>query len=212
MYKYTVLIIEHLLKIFTRFLYKNQIKSNLIEIMYQISDGWFAQARQIHSPNYNARPENTEIDSIIIHSISLPPGQYGGNEIDRFFTNQLDWKEHEYFKEIQGLQVSAHLLIRRDGELVQYVSFNDRAWHAGQSCLKGRENCNDFSIGIELEGTDNSLFETPQYEILSEVIKSLIVYYPQITRPNIAGHSDIAPGRKTDPGSGFDWAWLKQKL
>ncbi len=180
--------------------------------MYQILDGWFTQARQIHSPNYNFRPENTEIDSIIIHSISLPPGQYGGNEIDRFFTNQLDWKKHEYFKKIQGLQVSAHLLIRRDGELVQYVSFNNRAWHAGQSCLKGRENCNDFSIGIELEGTDSSLFETPQYETLSEVIKSLKVYYPQITKHNITGHSEIAPGRKTDPGSGFDWAWLKQKL
>ena len=177
--------------------------------MYEISDGWFTQARKIPSPNYNKRPENVTIDSIIIHSISLPPGQYGGDEIDRFFSNQLDWNEHAYFREIEGLQVSSHLLIRRDGELVQYVNLYDRAWHAGQSCLAGQENCNDFSIGIELEGTDHSLFENSQYETLLAVIKALKEYFPQISPEKIVGHSDIAPGRKTDPGPGFDWNVLR---
>ncbi len=177
--------------------------------MYEISDGWFTQARKIPSPNYNKRPENVTIDSIIIHSISLPPGQYGGDEIDRFFSNQLDWNEHAYFREIEGLQVSSHLLIRRDGELVQYVNLYDRAWHAGQSCLAGQENCNDFSIGIELEGTDDSPFENSQYETLLAVIKALKEYFPQISPEKIVGHSDIAPGRKTDPGPGFDWNVLR---
>ena len=177
--------------------------------MYEISDGWFTQARKIPSPNYNKRPENVTIDSIIIHSISLPPGQYGGDEIDRFFSNQLDWNEHAYFREIEGLQVSSHLLIRRDGELVQYVNLYDRAWHAGQSCLAGQENCNDFSIGIELEGTDYSQFENSQYNTLLAVVKTLKNYFPQITAEKIVGHSDIAPGRKTDPGPGFDWNVLR---
>ena len=177
--------------------------------MYEISDGWFTQARKIPSPNYNKRPENVTIDSIIIHSISLPPGQYGGDEIDRFFSNQLDWNEHAYFREIEGLQVSSHLLIRRDGELVQYVNLYDRAWHAGQSCLAGQENCNNFSIGIELEGTDDSPFENSQYETLLAVIKALKEYFPQISPEKIVGHSDIAPGRKTDPGPGFDWNVLR---
>ena len=179
--------------------------------MYEISDGWFNQARKIPSPNYNKRPENVTIDSIIIHSISLPPGQYGGDEIDRFFSNQLDWNEHAYFREIKGLQVSSHLLIRRDGELVQYVNLYDRAWHAGQSCLAGQENCNDFSIGIELEGTDDSAFENAQYETLLAVVQSLKNYFPEISAERIVGHSDIAPGRKTDPGPGFDWNVLKSK-
>ncbi len=177
--------------------------------MYEISDGWFTQARKIPSPNYNKRPENVTIDSIIIHSISLPPGQYGGDEIDRFFSNQLDWNEHAYFREIEGLQVSSHLLIRRNGELVQYVNLYDRAWHAGQSCLAGQENCNDFSIGIELEGTDVSPFENSQYETLLAVLKTLKNYFPEITAEKIVGHSDIAPGRKTDPGLGFDWNVLR---
>ncbi len=177
--------------------------------MYEISDGWFTQARKIPSPNYNKRPENVTIDSIIIHSISLPPGQYGGDEIDRFFSNQLDWNEHAYFREIEGLQVSSHLLIRRDGELVQFVNLYDRAWHAGQSCLAGQENCNDFSIGIELEGTDHSQFENSQYNTLLAVVKTLKNYFPQITAEKIVGHSDIAPGRKTDPGPGFDWNVLR---
>ncbi len=179
--------------------------------MYEISDGWFIQARKIPSPNYNKRPENVTIDSIIIHSISLPPGQYGGDEIDRFFSNQLNWNEHAYFREIEGLQVSSHLLIRRNGELVQYVNLYDRAWHAGQSCLAGQENCNDFSIGIELEGTDVSPFENSQYETLLAVLKTLKNYFPEITAEKIVGHSDIAPGRKTDPGSGFDWNVLKSE-
>lgn len=179
--------------------------------MYEISDGWFIQARKIPSPNYNKRPENVTIDSIIIHSISLPPGQYGGDEIDRFFSNQLNWNEHAYFREIEGLQVSSHLLIRRNGELVQYVNLYDRAWHAGQSCLAGQENCNDFSIGIELEGTDVSPFENSQYETLLTVLKTLKNYFPEITAEKIVGHSDIAPGRKTDPGSGFDWNVLKSE-
>ena len=177
--------------------------------MYNISDGWFKQSRRVVSPNFNERPENTTVDSIVIHSISLPPGCYDGNDIDVFFANQLDWEKDPFYASIRGLKVSAHLLIRRTGELVQYVNLWSRAWHAGPSCLGDRGNCNDFSIGIELEGTDSSPFEPAQYDTLNEVIKALRDYFPQISNDRIVGHSDIAPGRKTDPGSGFDWAELK---
>ncbi len=176
--------------------------------MYDISDGWFTKARKISSPNFNERPENSVIDAIIIHSISLPPGCYEGNDIDHFFSNQLNCDKDPFYDEIRDLTVSAHVLIRRDGELVQYVSLFNRAWHAGPSQLGKQKNCNDFSIGIELEGTDNSGFESAQYKTLTDVVSALLNNFPKITRERIVGHSDIAPGRKTDPGSGFDWqAW-----
>lgn len=180
--------------------------------MYDISDGWFRQAHKIVSPNCNDRPDNTCIDAIIIHSISLPPGCYEGDDISQFFSNHLDCDKDPFYEKIRGMEVSSHLLIRRTGELLQYVNLHSRAWHAGQSKLGLQENCNDFSIGIELEGTDNSSFETAQYAVLTEVVASLRDYFPQITQERIVGHSDIAPGRKTDPGSGFQWARWRESI
>ena len=173
--------------------------------MNKISAGLFTQSQKKMSPNYNKRPDNMPVDAIIIHSISLPPGCYKGNDIDDFFINQLDCDKHPFYDDICALKVSAHLLIRRSGELIQYVNLLDRAWHAGQSCLAERENCNDFSIGIELEGTDMSDFTDEQYHTLTDVVSSLMAYFPQISIDRIVGHSDIAPGRKTDPGKGFEW-------
>jgi len=180
--------------------------------MNNISNGWFTKAKKINSPNYNNRPDKVSVDAIILHSISLPPGSYEGNDIDHFFTNQLDCDKKPFYHDIRDLKVSSHLLIRRSGELVQYVSLFERAWHAGQSLLAQRENCNDFSIGIELEGTDKSNFECVQYNTLTEVVALLLDYFPEITVERIVGHSDIAPGRKTDPGIGFDWHLWKNQL
>ena len=163
------------------------------------------------SPNKDTRPENTDIDLIVIHSISLPPGQYGGNAIEQFFQNKLDRTQHPYFEEIHEMQVSSHVLIKRDGEIVQFVPFHERAWHAGKSEFCGRKRCNDFSVGIELEGTDSDKFEDIQYAKLSQLITALKAAYPAIA-DNITGHSDIAPGRKKDPGSGFDWDRLQSKI
>ncbi len=162
---------------------------------------------QCPSPNKDARPEATAIDLIVVHSISLPPGEYGNDSIERFFQNQLDRNKHPYFEEIHEMQVSSHLLIKRTGEVVQFVPFHERAWHAGQSDYQGRERCNDFSIGIELEGTDSDTFEDAQYVQLAKIITTLQTTYPHIS-DNITGHSDISPGRKLDPGSGFDWGKL----
>lgn len=162
-------------------------------------------ARQLSSPNCSERPAGTEIDLLVIHSISLPPGQYGGNAIDALFTNSLDPGDHPYFAEIAHLRVSAHLLIRRDGSMTQYVPFNMKAWHAGQSEYQGRGNCNDFSIGIELEGCDEQAFEEQQYRQLARVSRALLQHYPQLGVNRIVGHNEIAPGRKTDPGPCFDW-------
>lgn len=170
------------------------------------------QARQVPSPNCNERPAGVAIDLLVIHSISLPPGEFGGPYIEQLFENRLNPEDHPYFAQIYQLQVSAHLLIRRDGELVQFVPFDLRAWHAGKSNFQGRENCNDFSIGIELEGTDTGPFEPVQYEVLAQVIQALMKAYPQLSVPHIVGHSDVSPGRKTDPGSGFDWSLLHQLL
>lgn len=167
--------------------------------------------RQSPSPNHDTRPVDTTIDLVVIHSISLPPGQYGGHEIEDFFQNKLDKKTHPYFEEIHTLRVSSHILIKRTGEIVQFVPFTERAWHAGVSSYQGRERCNDFSIGIELEGTDTGQFEERQYQQLSELINSLAIAYPE-TAGNITGHCHIAPGRKTDPGTGFDWDRLMQSL
>lgn len=161
------------------------------------------------SPNCDARPANSNIDLLVIHNISLPPNEFGGKYIDDFFTNQLDYSAHAYFQTIQNLCVSAHLLIHRDGEIIQYVPFSKRAWHAGASIFSGREGCNDFSIGIELEGADNISYTMLQYQRLAEVTKLLRESYPQITPDRIVGHSDIAPGRKTDPGAAFDWNYFR---
>ena len=177
-----------------------------------IADHWLTNARRVPSPNFNQRPPQQEPELIVIHCISLPPGVYGGNAIEQFFQNQLDPSGHPYFATIAEMQVSSHLLIKRDGELVQFVAFDQRAWHAGQSSFEGRDNCNDFSIGIELEGTDYGSFTLLQYQQLSAVITALQMSYPGLASGQIQGHSDIAPGRKTDPGPFFDWTLLRQML
>ena len=164
----------------------------------------------IASPNFESRPENCPISLIVVHGISLPPGEYGGGYIQQLFKNQLDPEQHTYFAEIAGLRVSAHCLIERNGHLTQFVSFKDRAWHAGQSCWQDRENCNDFSIGIELEGTDDEAYTDDQYDRLAALVIALRNQYPAISKQSICGHNDIAPGRKTDPGPYFDWAKLEQ--
>ena len=156
------------------------------------------------SPNKDNRPPATNIDLIVVHSISLPPGNYGGKAVEQFFQNKLDKNDHPYFEEIHEMQVSSHILIKRSGEIIQFVPFHERAWHAGKSNYHGRECCNDFSIGIELEGTDTDNFEDIQYQQLAKLISALQHTYPDIDE-HITGHSDIAPGRKTDPGAGFDW-------
>lgn len=164
--------------------------------------GWYRHARRLDSPNFGARPAQACIDLIVLHSISLPPGRYGGDEVQRLFTNTLDWAAHPYFTQIAGTQVSSHFYIRRDGQLWQFVSCDDRAWHAGQSHYRGRANCNDDSIGIELEGLEGELFEDMQYETLASLCAALAQRYPIA---HVAGHEHVAPGRKQDPGPGFEW-------
>jgi AmpD protein len=171
--------------------------------------GWYGFARKLASPNFGARPSGAQIDLIVVHSISLPPGQYGGDEVQRLFSNTLDWDAHPYFKSIAGLQVSAHFYIRRNGELWQFVSCDDRAWHAGKSQYRGREECNDDSVGIELEGLEGDAFEIAQYEALAGLCAAIAQRYPV---QHIAGHEHIAPGRKRDPGEGFDWSQLQRNL
>ena len=178
----------------------------------QITNGIIESARQLASPNCDQRPAGVTVSLLIIHNISLPPGKFDGDHIDQLFSNTLDPNEHPYFEEIKGLKVSAHCLIRRDGELVQYVSLNDRAWHAGESVWCGATGCNDFSIGIELEGCDDLNYEAVQYECLAVVAKSIMETHPEIQAANIVGHSDVAPGRKTDPGPAFDWAKFRRML
>lgn len=174
--------------------------------------GLLRAARQAPSPNCDDRPPGVVPELIVVHGISLPPGEYGGPWIDRLFTNTLPADQHPYFAEVADRKVSSHALIRRDGELVQYVPLHRRAWHAGVSQYRGRERCNDFSVGIELEGTDDSPYEPIQYRVLSTVILRLCDAYPSLSREHIAGHSDIAPGRKTDPGLAFDWPRLRALL
>ncbi len=166
----------------------------------------------IPSPNCNDRPEPDDISLIVVHGISLPAGHFDGPYIEQLFTNRLDIQQHESFKAIEALKVSSHLLIRRDGQVIQFVPFDKRAWHAGLSQFENREDCNDFSIGIELEGTDEIPYEEAQYQQLAGVIKALLTRYPEINQKRIVGHSDIAPGRKTDPGPAFDWAKLAHVL
>lgn len=173
------------------------------------SAGWWAHARHVHSPNFGPRPADALIDLAVIHSISLPPGEYGGPEIEQLFTNQLDWSAHPYFEQIRGLEVSSHFVIRRDGEVLQFVSVLDRAWHAGRSSWRGRDNCNDYAVGIELEGLEDHPFEPAQYRALVTLLKALPQACPL---SHVAGHEHVAPGRKKDPGQAFDWARLQAML
>ncbi|HSG63508.1 MAG TPA: 1,6-anhydro-N-acetylmuramyl-L-alanine amidase AmpD [Gammaproteobacteria bacterium] len=174
--------------------------------------GWIEGVRRIESPNFDARPSGCKPELIVIHGISLPPGEFGGNRIDELFCNALDPGAHPYFEQICHLRVSSHVLITRLGALTQYVSFRDRAWHAGESSYCGRRACNDFSIGIELEGTDDSSYEPAQYERLAQLVRGLRASYASLEQAELVGHSDIAPGRKTDPGPHFDWDRLRREL
>ena len=177
----------------------------------RLEKGWLDKANRCPSPNYDVR-SNKEIDLIVIHSISLPPGIFGNSFVEDFFQNKLDHSKDKSFQEIKDLKVSSHFLIKRDGEITQFVSILDRAWHAGVSSFEGREDCNDYSIGIELEGTDVDSFEENQYESLVSLTSILMSELPRITLDRIVGHSDIAPGRKSDPGKGFDWAKFKDRI
>ena len=172
-------------------------------------NGWCPAAEKCESPNFGPRPPQALIDLIVVHSISLPPGNFGTHSVQKLFTNQLDWDAHPYFQSIRGLEVSAHFFIERDGKVWQFVSCNDRAWHAGASSYRGRSNCNDDSIGVELEGLEGNTFEDAQYISLSLLIKALGQQYPIA---HVAGHEHIAPGRKKDPGAGFDWPLLKKNV
>lgn len=174
--------------------------------------GLLEGARQLPSPNCDDRPPDAVVDLVVVHGISLPPAEFGGPWIDALFTNTLDPQVHPFFREIQALRVSAHLLIRRNGEIIQYVSFKRRAWHAGQSSFLGRERCNDFSVGIELEGADTVPYTDSQYRCLAGVIIALQQAYPAITPERVTGHCDIAPGRKSDPGPAFDWERLRELM
>jgi len=185
---------------------------NNTELVVDKDSGLIVNGEFILSPNHDLRP-NTELPSlVVVHGISLPPNQFGGDGITQLFTNTLNPQEHPYYESIQNLKVSAHVLIRRDGQVIQYVPFHKRAWHAGISEFEGRERCNDFSIGIELEGTDTTNYTASQYDALSKVIKALWQAYPTLKDKNVVGHCDIAPGRKTDPGIYFMWAALNRLL
>lgn len=174
--------------------------------------GWVFGVRRVYSPNFDQRPAGCELDLIVVHGISLPPGEFGGRWIDDLFTNTLDSGAHSYFREIHALRVSAHVLIRRDGSLTQYVPFTARAWHAGESAHCGRLACNDYAVGIELEGTDDTPYSAEQYTALGALVAALRRAYPSLRNADIVGHSDIAPGRKTDPGPSFDWDRLEDVL
>lgn len=169
-------------------------------------------ARWCPSPNFGPRPDGAAVSLLVVHNISLPPGQFGGPEIEDFFCNRLDHSTHPYFETIEGMQVSAHALIRRDGSLVQFVSLLDRAWHAGRSSFRGEQECNDFSIGIELEGTDDIPYTEDQYQTLAATTDIIMAAWPDITPDRLTGHCDIAPGRKTDPGPAFDWRHFRDVL
>jgi AmpD protein len=171
--------------------------------------GWWPHARRVPSPNFGPRPEGASVDLVVLHSISLPPGRYGGDAIEQLFTNTLDWSAHPYFETIRGLEVSSHFVIRRDGEALQFVSIDDRAWHAGKSSWEGRDDCNSWSIGIELEGLEGEPFERAQLDTLAALLHAI-----DSVRPvrQVVGHEHVAPGRKHDPGAGFDWSDLVRRL
>lgn len=178
----------------------------------EIENHLIKNIKYIRSPNFNERSQNSSIKLIVIHAISLPPKEYGGDYVENFFLNKLKISDHEYFKEIKDLKVSSHLYIKRDGEIIQFVPFDKRAWHAGESSFNDEFDCNDFSIGIELEGSDCDNFTSHQYQVLIDVTKLLMNEYPDVKKNSIKGHSDIAPGRKTDPGDGFEWTRYLSKI
>lgn len=181
-------------------------------MIIDLDTGWVKDVRKVPSPNCDARPPGTGLELIVVHGISLPPREFGGMWIDDLFVNNLDPGAHPYFQSIAALQVSAHVLIRRNGMLTQYVSFNQRAWHAGESSFCGRAACNDFAVGIELEGADEVPYEAAQYETLTRLVGALRTTYPSLANAEVVGHSDIAPGRKTDPGPAFDWPRFRRLL
>jgi AmpD protein len=181
-------------------------------VIVDTASGWLNGARRVESPNCDARPSAATLDLVVVHGISLPPAEFGGPWIDRLFTNTLPADAHPYFASVCTARVSAHVLIDRAGAVTQYVPFHLRAWHAGRSSFRGREACNDFSVGIELEGTDDVPYEAAQYDALAAVVRALRAAYPTLAAAPIVGHSDIAPGRKTDPGPGFDWLALGTRL
>ena len=190
-----------------------KLDMNHIESLEVKSDNFcFSKINYFPSPNNDERPDDVEPRLIVIHGISLPPGEYGNNHIKSFFLNRLDSNKHSYFKKIKHLKVSSHLLIERDGQLSQFVPFNKRAWHAGVSLYRGIDNCNDYSIGIELEGQDDTHYTELQYQILAKVIQSLMRFYPTINSRKVVAHSDVAPIRKTDPGPAFDWFKLYEYI
>jgi len=181
-------------------------------LQVDLKSGLMRGVRQIASPNCDSRPFGVEAELIVVHGISLPPGEFDGPWIDRLFTNALPPELHPYFEEVASLRVSSHLCIRRDGAVTQYVKFTDRAWHAGQSSYNGRAACNDFSIGVELEGTDTLAYEEEQYEALADAVAALCEAYPRLAPERLVGHSDISPGRKTDPGPAFDWPHARRLI
>jgi N-acetyl-anhydromuramoyl-L-alanine amidase len=183
-----------------------------MSLRVHLATGLLEGVRQVLSPHCDARPAGMTADLLVLHGISLPPGEFSGPWIERLFTGNLPRDVHPYFATIEGMRVSAHLLVRRDGELVQFVPFHLRAWHAGASQYEGRPACNDFSIGIEFEGADDVPYESAQYAAGAAAIGALLAAYPQLSLARLVGHSDIAPGRKTDPGTGFDWATLRAGL
>ncbi len=178
----------------------------------KMTDGWLTPAKKVPSPNFNIRPANSCVDLLVIHNISLPPEEFNTPYIELFFQNKLPYHVHPYFEQLKGVEVSAHFLIKRDGQITQFVSCNDRAWHAGESEFCGIGNCNDYSIGIELEGSDKTPYTSPQYKALAELTQCIQEAYPEITKDRITGHQDIAPERKTDPGESFDWSQYLSNL
>jgi N-acetyl-anhydromuramoyl-L-alanine amidase len=183
-----------------------------MSLRVHVATGLLQGVRQVLSPHCDARPAGVEPDLIVMHGIGLPPGQFGGPWIDKLFTGGLPRDGHPYFAEIFGMRVSAHLLVRRDGEVVQFVPFHLRAWHAGVSEYEGRSACNDFSIGIEMEGADEVPYEAAQYAAAGAAINALLAAYPKLAATRVVGHSDVAPGRKTDPGPAFDWGVLRSSI
>jgi len=181
-------------------------------VQIDLDSGLIRGARFVASPNCDARPPGMDADLIVVHGISLPPGDFGGPWIERLFTNALNPDAHPYFAQIRDLRVSSHVVVSRSGEVTQYVSFTERAWHAGLSSYEGRQACNDFSVGVELEGTDTLPYEPVQYEVLAQVVGALCAAYPSLSRERVVGHSDISPGRKTDPGPAFDWPLARRLI
>jgi N-acetyl-anhydromuramoyl-L-alanine amidase len=181
-------------------------------MIIDVRTGWLENVTRMSSPNCDARPEGAELSLIVVHGISLPPGQFGGPWIEKLFTNRLPADGHAYFAEIAHLRVSSHVLIRRDGSITQFVPFTARAWHAGESCYRGQACCNDFSVGLELEGTDDRRYEDAQYAALVRLVQALRRTYPSLRGAELVGHCHISPGRKTDPGPAFDWDRLNAEL